>query len=510
MSSKVITLIIGAAGLLLALWMGASVADENYLLLVLFALIAIGVIFVSGGYKYAFHIILVIVLLDGSFNFGFAIRSTEQFLIITCALVAATFWRRDEPLQKPQVLRHWSFSFVLITLGAWILYVLIHMCLHLLLFQTEGMKNIFKSYNATFTPYLFLFYFLARPRMFPIPRSYTRVFSMILLAVALASTLMRMYQSFYGQQLLSDDPNDAGMAGAMIVPMMNFVENVYALRGLAPIVMLFGTIILTSRAPVFRGTFWFLLGVLMIIIGVSAALFSGGRATIVIGVFMCAVALILRRKRFPIAIGGMIAILMVAAANLFSSWVNTQAPMQLARTLQWVLVEKDTYLAGTIHGSSEWRLNLAKYALKEWQKTPKTIFLGIGFQGISEFDYAVAAAAGTSFGGVSEDFAWEMGVKRVATHSMFTDLLVGYGAIGAFIYYFLLVALMALTCHIYFSLPEGSLHRDFSLLTAGMIWLYATAGNIAGTFLPITAVFLVIVLVCAQYQHQYEESSSEG
>lgn len=128
--------------------------------------------------------------------------------------------------------------------------------------------------------------------------------------------------------------------------------------------------------------------------------------------------------------------------------------------------------------------------------------LGIGFRGLTASDFAAAASGDGSLGSLSKEFVWEMGVKRVATHNMFTDLLVGYGAIGALIYYSLLLALVILTTHICFSLSTHSVHMDLAIVTAGLLWIQITIANMAGSFMYIRTIFIVIILICALYQHQ--------
>lgn len=508
MSSQILSFIFGAVGLLVAIWLGMSLAQGEWLNLIILFGFVLGLIFVSGGYRYAFHLLFFFVLLNGTFTIGTAIRSTEQFLVITCAIVAATFWRRPAAVPPPSVLRHWSFSFVQVALFAWIFYVGIHMAIHLLLFRTEGLQNILKSYNATFTPYLFLLYFLRRPQMLPIPHHYLRVLSLIVSVVVLVSITFRVYQTYYGAPLASPDPSDADMAGPLYIHFLSFTESIYSLRGLGPYSILLGAILWSSNQKLFHVGIRRFVGPCLLAAGIVGSLYSGGRAAIVIGVCSAMVVLILKRKRSLVFIAFAGAILTIVTANLFSSWVNTKAPMQISRTLQWILLEKDETASGSIKGSSEWRVNLAKYALQEWRRDAKTIAIGVGFQGISASDWAAAGFAGTSLTRLSQEFAWEMSVKRVSTHNLFTDLLVGYGLIGALIYYAFLLCLMAFTAHIYFALPDLSIHKDFALFTAGVVWTASLLSNFGGTFLSAQVILFVIALVCALFQQP--ETFSKG
>ena len=171
MNSRITAMLVGIGGIIAAFWVGSAVAKGEWIHILLFGLIAIGVVFVSGGYKYSFHILVACVLMDGVFRIGFAISGTEQFLVIAGILVAATAWRKLEQIRLSPELRHWSFTCSKITLGIWLIYVFLHMTIHFTSFENEVLSNIVKSYNSTFTPYLFLLYFLPGRKCFQFQRA---------------------------------------------------------------------------------------------------------------------------------------------------------------------------------------------------------------------------------------------------------------------------------------------------------------------------------------------------
>ncbi|HRJ70787.1 MAG TPA: O-antigen ligase family protein [Terrimicrobiaceae bacterium] len=485
-----------------ALFIGRSIAFESYFPVILLALFAIGVIYLSGGSKYTFHMLLFAMFLDASFKPGFNIASGEQFALICGMVILITCWRPAPEVQKPQVLAHWSLSLVKTFLSIWLGYVILHAVFHFLYFPSEGLKNIIKSYGSTFFPYLFALYFLNRPSAMVIPRNYSRMLFVIMLAALCIALMMRVYQTHFGAMLESFDPGDVGMAGPLMIGPIFFVENVYALRGIAPGGVLAGVALLVSRYKGFQNDIMRLVALSLILIGITGCLYSGGRASIVIAAGYTFIVLVLRRKISWLFVGVVATVIAIAFANLFSDWVNRSAPMQLARTLQWVLIEKDDSSSKGIEDSGRWRSELRRKAFEEWKSTPKNLWFGQGFQGISSSDYAQAGySAGGNFTGVSEDFGHYISIKRVATHNMFTDVLVGYGLVGAIFYYSLLLALMSLIYHIYFWLPPDSEHKEVALLSAAAIWGNSILGNWAGTFLYAIVFTYLVILISALYQH---------
>lgn len=497
MSSRILSAIVGIGGLIVSIWLGMSLAQADWLNLVIFIAIILSILFVSGGYRFTFFLTVFLISLGGRFYAGFAISRDEQFLLLSGALVAATFWRqRTAGATLPSQYNTLSFSATKALLVAWIFYVVVHIAIHLALFRTEGLQNIIKSYNSTLTPYIFFLYFLTRPEMFPIPRGYFKLFSWILAIVTAVSVFMRMYQTYFGAPAEVENPDDIGLAGPLTIAF--FSENQYTLRGLVPIAVVLGTIILTSYANSLRSGFWRFFGCCLIGVSIIGGFFSGGRASLIIAIAASLFVLVVRKRRGPLALATVMGILLIVAANLFSGWINTHAPGSIARSAQLILVEKDIKSSATISGSSEWRWNLAMYALNEWKKDAKTIFLGLGFQGISASDIA---AAGTYFGKTNE-FIWEIGVKRVATHNMITDLLVAYGLVGAIIYYLMLITLNVFAYRMYRLCPSHSQHKDFALFAFTCLLISSTLGNISGTFLPVNLILFLIILVSAVTQHQ--------
>ncbi len=510
MNSRIISFIVAAFGLLAAIWIGSSVANSAWFHLAIVGLICLAVIYVSGGYKLTFYFVLFFVLLAGKFSVGFAISRDEQFLVFMCALIAVSFWHKNENHELPNTLNLRALRFTKTCLLVWITYVFLHMALHLSVYRSEGLQNIIKSYNSTFTPYIVLLYFLTKPHILPLPKNVNLSFAAIYFVVLSIATVMRVYQSRFGGLMESADPAEAGLSTPMVIGALRFVENIYTLRSIAPSGALLGVVILTSNAKYSKNPIIRLIALGLIFFAIIGAIYSGGRVALIIGILLCLAALTLRRRVAQIFIGACASILIVAFANLFSDTINTHAPLQVARSLRWILIDKGQYSNPGAENSSRWRWMQAVYAFNEWKKEPKTIFLGVGFRGISASDYAAVGFAGATLTRLSEEFAWEMGVKRVATHNMFTDLLVGYGLIGAIIYYIMLISFMSLTARLYFRMPPTSPHKDLALFTAGNVWTAALFGNISGTFFPVNGMLFMIILVAAIAQYPPSETNTQN
>lgn len=219
------------------------------------------------------------------------------------------------------------------------------------------------------------------------------------------------------------------MAEAFTLPMIRFEESILALRAMAPISMLWGILILTSKQAGFQSLFGKFFGLQTTFTATLGSLFSGGRASLVLGLVFITIALFLRKQRASLFVGICAGALIFVTANVFSDFVNNRAPAQIYRGLQWVLLKKNEAVSTAIEGSSSWRLELARKAIEEWRSDFKTILISWGFQGISDSDMAVAGFAGASYSRVDVDFAHYISIKRVVTHNPFADLLVALGVI---------------------------------------------------------------------------------
>jgi hypothetical protein len=481
--------------------MGASVGEGNYLPLI--ALIGFGafLFFISGGSRFTFHALVFFVLLGGSFLVGFRVSPTEQFLLLSAMLFVISWWRQPPPLSFPAEIPVGSFRFVQTMLLVWTIFVLLHGLLHITVYD-EGLKNIAKSYIATSAPYFILLFFSIRPTTLKLPKDYAKIFVLILFIVLVFSVGIRAYQTFFGSTATSLNPGETDMAEAFTLPMIRFEESVYALRAIAPISMLWGILILTSKQAGFQSLFWRFLGLQITFIATLGSLFSGGRASLVLGLAFITIALFLRKQRASLFVGICAAALIIVTANVFSDFVNYRAPAQISRTLQWVLLEKNEAVAAAIEGSSSWRLELARKAIEEWRSDFKTMIIGWGFRGISDSDMAVAGIAGASYSRVDDDFAHYISIKRVATHNLFTDLLVAFGVIGAIFYYTLLLSFMVFTAKVYARMSPTSPHKDFTLATMSLVWGSAIVANFAGSFLSPVVLLYLLILICALFQQR--------
>jgi hypothetical protein len=498
-----------ALGLIAAPFVALQMVEGNLLPLTVIAGAGLLLFYLGGGSNYTFHILSFLVLLSASFDFGFRVSPTEQFIALTTILFCITWWRHYQIPARPGLISSGPIRFATWMLVVWTVFVLFHFILHVTAYKYEGFKNILKSYVALSFPYALLLYFIARPNVLKIPKNYAKFFAFAVLVATLLSLSARAYQTFIGgATYYSLNPEDPGLALPLFIPGIRYLENIYALRALGVLCVSWGVCILTSGYKGFHNFFWRCISLAMISLGIAGSLFSGGRATIVISIVLSLVILVLRKKHGLILAAVCAATLLIALANVFSDWVNNQAPTQVSRTLQWVLIEKNPRVLAGIEDSSRWRMELAKKAIKEWMYEPKTIALGWGFRGISESDIATAdIAASGNLVSVDEDFAHYICIKRVATHNLLTDLLVAFGIVGAVIYYVLIISLMILTFHLYFKLPKNSIHKDFALQAAAAVWVNGTLGNVAGSFLPIDVFLYLSILISAIYQLGIGDSS---
>ncbi len=360
--------------------------------------------------------LLLIFLAFGFRPTSFAFGSLELSAALGLGLALVFVWQKKE-VKKPALLDHPSFSRMQSALFVLLVYLALHMFYNFKDPFRPGefsSTNAIKSYFGMAAPFALLWYFSRKPTGIFLKKDfYWTIARLCLLGLVVNLGARAVELATYR---------------AIFIPGIGATSNGYALRTLAPVAMLLSAAALAGanffrlrpfQRLVYRGMF---------VLGTCGALLSGGRITIILGFLMVCAVLLLRHKR-GLLVGVFAAgLLMLIAAQFAAGWINTQANPFLQRSVQLLLVEKDSQTMSSIESSTNWRWELASRALVEWQSDPRIFWFGRATFGFGAAD----DRAFTMSGGY--EALMTSSLRRGATHNLLTDLLVAYGLVGCVIY----------------------------------------------------------------------------
>jgi O-antigen ligase len=213
--------------------------------------------------------------------------------------------------------------------------------------------------------------------------------------------------------------------------------------------------------------------------------------------------LLLRKQILASAFIVIVAGFLVLVANLSSSWVSREAPIAIARPLQWVMLSKNKEAEASIEGSSRWRQELFKIAIAEWRSNPRIFWFGRATYAFGIDDYISNRVSGGFEAGVQSS------LRRGATHNLLTDLLVTYGLIGCTLYYCLVLAIILFLWAVYRSADISPVVKPLSLLCLMASLEYVVSASVGGGFYPTEQIWLLIVLLAVLYRYGPAELHQE-
>jgi hypothetical protein len=476
-------LLVGALflGLILAIVLGSTVGQSDFKPLMLTTCAAVAVLFAVHLYRYFWQMALFLCFFGFSYRpTSFAFGGVELSCALGFAVVGIFFWQRKS-FKRPAILDHPSFKFAERLLFIWLAYVALHMVFNIKAPVSPGefkLSNAVKSYFGWSAPLLLLFILVRSPGGLVVGKNFFWTVARICLLGLLINLGIRLYE----------------LAGGwpVFIPVVNGTSNGHILRALGPMSMLIGIAGLTGDAARRSGLRWLVFCALLVL-GTAGATLSGGRAAVVFGfVGVCGV-LVLRRKIAALGIVLFVGILAVAAANLSSSWINQKANPFFQRSVQWLLLDKNTETVVSLESSTDWRKELASRAIDEWKSDPRIFWTGRATFGFGVADETAIVIAG------GYEALIRTSLRRGATHNLTTDLLLIYGVIGCVLYYGLYIALLRFLWTIHRSRKLSPAGQDLALCCLVGAGLSLGLGIIAGGIYPADQVWLLIVLIGAFY-----------
>jgi hypothetical protein len=479
--SRVTLVAVMLLGLVGAAVLGILVGETDIHRLLLIACAALVFVYATSLYRYVWQISLFLIYT----GFGYAPSFKFGPLELTCALgtaVIALFIWQKRSVKKPEVLNQRAFRFMRGAIFLWLLYIGLHFFYNYRdPFRPAefSLSNAAKSYFAGFVPFLMLHYFSGNPLGLRITPRFFRTIGILCLVGIGFNLFLRLSQLHFG-------------GFTVVIAFLNAHPDDNILRTSGPMAMLFGAVGLTSRSPRKvigpRLLWWTLLW-----LGAIGSVFSGGRASVVLGAMFVLVVFVCRRRSILLIATLFVAGGAVGFANLFSGWINSDVvdPF-LQRSLQWILVEK-TVAAEDIASSSAWRKELRHKALVEWQSNPREFWLGRATYGFGVQDDVALLISG------GYEAIMESSLRRGATHNLVTDLLVAYGLIGCALYaaaYWSITWFLWRLCRSRELSPQA---LDLVLVAFVGMAVFLAYDTIGGSTIRIELVWLAIVGIASLY-----------
>jgi hypothetical protein len=477
-------------GFILAIFVGATIANSDYLILIFVGTLIILVAYVVHFQRYTWQIALLTCYLGLSFRpAGFQFSSLELTAGLGLWVIAATIWQKRS-LEKRGILNDSSFDLLRLLLFLWIVYLAVHMLYNIKSpFRPAdfALKNALKSYFAAAVPAILLLYFSRRPAGIRAKGNILKTVIVLMLTGVITNLLITFYRILTHHDIVDPDADLQTMT--FLIPGINAVENFYTLRTLGPAAILFGATAL-SLGPATAGVSR-RLSLVLLLAGSVGSILSGGRAAVATSVFLVLAMLLLTKRIAAFWMTLLVAGLLVVAVNVSSGWLDRNAPVPVSRALQWVMVSKNKKAESSIESSSQWREELFKRAIEEWRSNSRIFWLGRATYGYGVSDYVAMQVYGS----------WEAGqessLRRGATHNLIADLLVTYGLIGCILYYCVILAIIRFLWTAYRSTIVSKGLKPLVLVCLIAYVSYLATASVAGGLYSPETIWLLILLIAA-------------
>lgn len=279
----------------------------------------------------------------------------------------------------------------------------------------------------------------------------------------------------------------------IFIPFLNLTDNIYALRSLGSLSVLFGIVILTSKEFRSKSSGLKLISALLVVLGFIGAVASMGRAALFLSFIYGGSVLFLRGRVLALAALVSLSILGIFGIRMFYEVSPQSVPIGIQRALAMIPGMNMPEAKSNIDSSSDWRYELAMRAWDEWASSTRTTLIGRGVYSYTERDEQVMARSGY-YGGM------DVALRRGATHNLVTDLLLTTGVIGALLYYLVLGSLLVATMRLFRLAKRNSIYPPDMLMIILIPVLYQIPLGLLGSgFFSVESALLlsasVLVLV---------------
>ena len=490
-------------GFLLAIFLGVTIASSEDPVFAYITAFFCFIVYIAYFKKFTWQIALLLCYIGLTYRpFGFEFTSLELTCGLLGLLAAVTVWQK-RPRERLGVLASNSLTLVRWLLLAWIVYVAIHMVYNLVnpLRPAEFvLKNALKPYFAALVPMLMLWYFSGNPTGIRTKDNIMRTLALL----TLVGLIFNIGVTCYGiltHSAVADPQAPIWYSGTFLIPGINAKDNPYMLKSLGPSAVFLGAIALymgRRETGVPKG-----MAIILLLLGLVGTLLSSARAALAAAVLLVSAMLLIRKQVVAFVMILLLAGVLILVANLFSDQINRDAPLAVARPLQWAMVNKSKEAWGSIENSSQWRHELFLMAIAEWRSEPRIFWFGRGTYGFGTDDFVAMQL----YGGFES--LKETSLRRGATHNLVTDLLVTYGLVGCVLYYSLILAIIRFLWKAYRS-PDTS----FVAQALSLFCLIGYASNlpiatVGGGIYPIDMILLLILTIATLHHSQRRETAQE-
>lgn len=437
---KILTWLVIAISLIVSLYLGSKVAEGNYFNLGLASALVLGAFYALVINKYWIFIALAI----ASFGIriqpmGPALDAEHLAILLAGGFILSNFWKKVMPAPSERLV---SKAFVIFDRAFLIftLYLLVHAYVTYYYPSPEilvALGNLAKQYFSFWSPFAIVWTTTRFIRFIPAMRKpHTWIGILFLLGITF-NIILRTYSTFFlglGERDLVT--GEMISPSALYIPVLNLSDNIFALRGLSPLVALFGIAMLTSRNKALTGGSQKFLWLTLLLLGIIGSVLSMGRATMVITALLVILCLLIRKHIAAVAVIFLLFVFLIVGARIAYETNKDYIPFGLQRSLAMIPGMDMPEAKGDIDASSNWRWLLATNAFDEWKSNSRKFFIGRGVHAFTERDIMVIKLQGY-FGGM------EVALRRGATHNIVTDLLITVGLVGTILYVIVFIGFIA-------------------------------------------------------------------
>ena len=436
---KILTWLVIAISLIVSLYLGSKVAEGNYFNLGICFALVIGAFYALVINKYWIFISLAIASFGVRIQpMGPALDAEHLAVLLAGGFILSNFWKKVTPAPSEKIV---SKAFVLFdrTFLIFTLYLLVHAYVTYYYPSPEivvALGNLTKQYFSFWSPFAIVWTTTRFIRFIPaIKKPHTWIGILFLLGITF-NIVLRTYSTFFlglGERDLVT--GEIISASALYIPVLNLTDNIYALRGLSPLVALFGIAMLTSRNKILTAGGQKFLWLLLLLLGTVGSLLSMGRATMAITALLVILCLLIRKHIAAVAVIFLLFVFLIVGARIAYETDKDYVPFGLQRSLAMIPGMDMSEAKGDIDASSNWRWLLATQAFDEWKSNSRKFCIGRGVHAFTERDIMVTKLQGY-FG------AMDVALRRGTTHNIVTDLLITIGLVGTILYIIVFIGLI--------------------------------------------------------------------
>lgn len=491
MDNRIIVAIVALLTAVSALVAASLVAEENFTLLVLVVVILLGLAFTIFYSRWWLFVIFGFSTMNLEFfPQGIQVVSVHFAVILTMMFVVGTWWRPGG-ISSTWVTGHFkTFQTFFLLLG---LYLLMHLYLN----NTAPVPGEYVALNNAIKMVILIFggFFIFWIAIHSIRSShFPRKAMQICATLLVISLLVNMAIKMYGILFLSIGEAELGteeMAStALYIPIVNAMENPHTLRLLGPLAVLFGSVLVGSRAPSHTTRQMHIFSIILILLGFLGSLMSMGRASVIFSVLFLSTVLLLRRRFLLFSVIPLFSLFTIIGVKVAYEYDSRLVPFPVQRAVAILPGMNMKEAASDIEGSSLWRSTLFEYAVSDWLSSARIIWTGRSTFALTQRDYS-SVKFDPYWGGM------RLALRKGATHNLATDLLLTIGLIGAILYFGAILSILRGMFQIYRSIPKNSEAHDWMLIALTFTAFSIVYGLVGGLWFSDWQAVLIALALCS-------------